>query len=181
MNAGYMTMQKQHIYFEIIKSSDGKNEDKFVLVSAISIIFAALFLLHFLYGRHEEHSPIIPKGLQQHLTTLSNAADEITMMGFNEQLPTLDELVSLEVEPFVPSLTLSSSHISWQQHDRCFVGLVNIGNEAFQLRLIFKDTSQSHIHWRPFENQSAVELCSSSPSWQDIIIRSTSNHAYSFN
>ena len=155
------------VIVEVIRPADGIVENRIVLLSVISILVFASSLMFWLYPVQKSNEVLIPKGLHAHLTSLSNAADEITMMmELDMGVPTLSDLVDLEIAPFTPNAIQSLPDIVWKQTNQCFVGDTHIKQSHYQIRLIFDESNQASTGWRIADQLSLSELCSLSDTTQ---------------
>lgn len=147
-------------FSEVVKSADGKQEDRFVFGSIILVLLVAASLLHWLYADQGGEKTIIPKGLQQHLTSLSNAADELSMMlEFGEPLPSLTALKEMGVEPFFDAGIGNMSKVLWQQMGSCYVGETQIEGVNYQIRLLITPGERPTTDWRLARSDVMSNLC----------------------
>ncbi|WP_435250394.1 DUF6162 family protein [Vibrio sp. nBUS_14] len=146
---------------EVVPPADGVVENRVVLMCVVSIIVIASSLLFWLYPAQKEQEVIIPEGLHAHLTSLSIAADEISMMmELDMGVPTLSELSDLEIAPFAQNAIASLPNVSWAQANHCFIGNTQISNTDYQIRLIFDENNSASTDWRISDALSVDELCS---------------------
>ncbi|USD67272.1 hypothetical protein [Vibrio sp. SCSIO 43136] len=165
-------------YIEVISPADGKREDKVVL-STIAILFVIAAVLIVTIYRHDNIKiSHIPKGLQQHLTSLSNSAEELILLSsIDGKTPTLDDLIDMGIEPFTPPLVSTLESVSWQQQRNCFLGSVSVGENQYQLRLSLSEALTAEVLWRPHFKESLDHACSetSSNEWFSINPHQLSN------
>lgn len=152
-------MDKSHsVAIETVPTTRSKREDRLVLAAILSIFGVAALSLHLLYGNKTSDATVIPKGLQHHLTSLSVATEEISML-FEEAAVNLDQLYTLDIAPFSQPILPSVPSLVWQQHQNCFIGLTQIGGNDYQLRLIYLPPSDSSIAWRPLQPSTLEVAC----------------------
>ena len=158
------------VVVEVVPPADGVVENRVVLMCVVSIIVVASSLMFWLYPAQKTNEVLIPKGLHAHLTSLSIAADEISMMmELDMGVPALSELSDLEIAPFTQNAIASLPNVSWAQANHCFIGDTQISNTHYQIRLIFDENNSASTGWRIADALSVDELCSSQniTLWRD--------------
>jgi hypothetical protein len=148
----------QTIVTETVSTSRSKREDRIVISVILSILAFAALSLHLLYGNKDNDVTVVPKGLQHHLTSLSVATEEISML-FEGLEVDLDQLYALDIAPFSQPILRSIPTLIWQQHQHCFIGLTQIDGHDYQLRFLYLPPNNSSIEWRIFQSSTLEAAC----------------------
>lgn len=163
---------------ETVPPANGRLEDKVVLSIVIALFILSSSLLYLLYGAPNNNKVIVPKGLHQHLTALSNAADELSIgLEFGDTLPSIDTLIADNIAPFSGQAIGHMSAVEWQQHGHCYLGHTLVDNSDYQMRLLFSNQNGADIAWREHQKESLEQACSDNEksSWNPVNTLSVSH------
>ncbi len=145
-------------YIETIPQQLSRHENRYFIIAIVTVLLTAAVALFLMKQTRAELSQT-PTSIVNLITQLQNAADEIQLLyeiGELPQMPNLDQLIQLDVNPFVAGNVIEVT-------SGCFIAT----KQPHQVRLVFNQ--QWQITWRQIESHEHVTnqaLCSEQVKWQ---------------